>query len=135
MPQREDNVWNVTLHDWIDPEETKRRLGTNLRALIKLHGVDQGDVAAALGLNIGTVGSICRGRHIPRDSTFKALAKLFDVSVEAFIGDTDTALRSATAVRETAPLRGSLLTGQPVLTPTQHKLSHHARRRLGQTRR
>jgi transcriptional regulator with XRE-family HTH domain len=81
------------------------RMGANLRHLLGMHDLRQGDLAKHLGISVQALWNILHGRSRPRSATARRAADAFGISVEALDGDTGACLRAAAAAYEAAPVR------------------------------
>ena len=90
---------NVKAKKWPDAEKVNTLLGEHLRSMRERAGVNQGDVAEALGVARTLAGKLERGATGWRLKHIIAAAELFGVSPVEFF---------AAAFDEPAPVRGAI---------------------------
>jgi DNA-binding XRE family transcriptional regulator len=80
-------------------------IGTNLRHLLGMHDLQQGQLATYVGLSPQGMWNILNGRSQPRMSTAHALATAFGVRIDDLFTATGDCVRAAADVFERAPVR------------------------------
>jgi DNA-binding XRE family transcriptional regulator len=80
-------------------------IGTNLRHLLGMHDLQQGQLAAYVGLSPQGMWNILNGRSQPRMSTAHALATAFGVRIDDLFTATGDCVRAAADAFDRAPVR------------------------------
>jgi len=90
----------------VDNHESFRgQAGRNLRHLIGMHDLRQGDLARFIGISPTGLANILSGRHEPTLRTAGRAAAAFGITIEELCGDRNRCLRAAVAAFDTAPVR------------------------------
>lgn len=103
-----------------DAMEGKKVFGTNLTQLLRKCGMNQRELAAALGVSTGAVSSWCSGRKAPRADKVDAMAQLLGVGRMDFYREPEGEKPPVPAgfepvpVMRRVPLIGSIACGQPI---------------------
>ena len=79
--------------------------GRNLRHLIGMHDLRQGDLARFIGISPTGLANILSGRHEPTLRTARSAASAFGITIEDLCADRARCLNAAVAAFDTAPIR------------------------------
>ena len=86
-------------------EMSRGQAGRNLRHLIGMHDLRQGDLARFIGISPTGLANILSGRHEPTLRTAGRAAAAFGITIEQLCGDRNRCLQAAVAAFDSAPIR------------------------------
>ena len=89
----------------LNGEMFRGQAGRNLRHLIGMHDLRQGDLARFIGISPTGLANILSGRHEPTLRTAGRAASAFGITIEQLCGDRQRCLQAAVAAFATAPVR------------------------------
>ena len=91
----------------------RSHVGENLRHLIGMHGLSQGELARFIQISASGLTNIVNGRSEPALRTARQAASAFGITVDELYEDLIRCLRAAAVAFDTAPVR-SLRSGESV---------------------
>lgn len=107
-----------------------KRVGEVIRALRKSHGMEQAELAEAIGKSRAAIGNYETGFREPDFETLEAIADVFNIPLAAFFGDPIESHRRAVQGlmpienldRHRIPLIGSVAGGEPILADEDYEI-------------